>query len=437
MAVGGDWGRIGGAAMAATQGSVRENAAARDSRPALPRGPIALAFATTLVIGASDGATGVLLPSLQRDYGVGKGAISLLFFAMVIGYFISSFASGAIADGFGRRHLLALGAVTFIVGAAGISLHPPFIAVFVAALVIGFGFGTLDVGINVYIAAFPNSTGLLNYLHAFYGGGALLGPLIASGVLAANQPWNRVYLLWAVAGIALFVGFLRLFPASTPAASALDTATAMATTTTPDTERNVLRAAVRLRVVQFGALFLLFYVGVEVTIGSWAYSFLTEVRHGDPLHSGWVTSGYWLGLTLGRLTAAIVASRFAFNNVRLIRYCLAGVFAGVLLVWLVPVSAATIVGLLVIGFSLGPIFPTTISLLPALIPGRLVQSAVGFLAGTGSAGAALFPWLAGVLAQTAGLGSLMPYLVALTGVMTANWFVLRRASATITPQPAG
>jgi len=409
--------------MATTQGS----AAARGSLPAVPRGPIMLAFATTLAIGASDGATGVLLPSLQRYYGVGKGIISLLFLAMVIGYLTSSFASGMIADRFGRRRALAVGAAAFAVGAAGISLHPPLIAVLVAALVVGFGFGTLDVGINVYTAAFPDSTGLLNYLHAFYGGGALLGPLVASGVLAAGQPWNRVYLLWTFAGVALLAGFLRLFPASIPPTPARDAA--------PDAETNVLRAALRLRVVQLGALFLLLYVGIEVTVGSWAYSFLTEVRHGDPLHSGWVTSGYWLGLTLGRLTAAIVASRFAFDNVRLIRYCLVGVIAGVLLMWLVPVGVATAIGLLVIGFSLGPIFPTTISLLPALVPGRLVQSAVGFLAGTGSAGAALFPWIAGVLAQRLGLGSLMPYLVALTGTMAVGWFVLHRASAAATPQP--
>ncbi len=407
--------------------ATRESATVADSLPALPRGPITLAFATTLVIGASDGATGVLLPSLQRYYGVGKGTISLLFLATVIGYLTASFTSGTVADRLGHRRALALGAVALAVGAASVSVHPPLIAVLIAALVSGFGFGTLDVGINVYIAAFPHSAGLLNYLHAFYGGGALLGPLIASGVLANGQPWNRMYLLWMAAGIALLVGFLRLFPVATPTAPARDAI--------PDAEGNVFRAALRLRVVQFGALFLLFYVGVEVTLGSWAYSFLTEVRHGNPLHSGWVTSGYWLGLTLGRLVAATIATRFTFDNVRLIRYCLVGVFAGVLLVWLAPISAATVIGLLVVGFSLGPIFPTTISLLPALVPGRLVQSAVGFLAGTGSAGAALFPWIAGVIAQTAGLGSLMPYLVTLTGAMAAGWFVLRRASATATPQP--
>ncbi len=39
-------------------------------------------------------------------------------------------------------------------------------------------------------------------------------------------------------------------------------------------------------------------------MGSWSYSFLTEQRHGLPLFSGWIISGYRLGLTLGRITLA-------------------------------------------------------------------------------------------------------------------------------------
>lgn len=406
----------------------RQKADLPRSRSGLPHGQIALAFAATFVIGASDGATGVLLPSLQAFYHVPKGIISLLFLATVIGYLASSFASGALVERLGRQRFLALGAGAFTIGMAAITLHPPFAAVLVASLVIGCGVGTLDVVLNASIAALPDSTGVLNYLHACYGGGALLGPLLAAGILAAQQPWNRVYLLWAIAGVALFVCFLRLFRVAGVPAPRQDIA--------PTRERNVLRAALRLRVVQRGALFLLFYVGVEVTVGSWAYSFLTEVRHGDLLRSGWVTSGYWLGLMLGRLAVATVAMHVTFDSVRLIRYCLAGVLIGVLLAWLVPTGAVTAFGLLLIGFSLGPIFPTAISLIPTLVPGRLVQSAVGFLAGTGGAGGALFPWCAGVIAQKAGLVTLMPYLVVLTGVMAGAWLMLRRVSGGATPPQA-
>jgi len=369
-----------------------------------PHGLLALAFSATLTIGLYDGATGVLLPSLQAFYHVGKGVISLLFLTTVFGYLTSSFGSGVLMKRLGQQHFFAFGAATFAAGTTGLALHPPFAVVLVAALLVGFGFATLDAGLNTALAVLPGSTRALNYLHAFYGGGALLGPLIASAALAGGQPWNHVYLIWIISGVALAACFLRLFqpsPVVTPEA------------VTPLEHDGLV---------------------VAVTVGTWAYSFLTEVRHGNPLHAGWVTSGYWLGLTVGRFVIALMATHVRFAQAKIVRYCLVGVFVGVLLVWLGPGEAATACGLMMIGFSLGPIFPTTIALMPSLVPARLVPGSIGFIAGTGSAGAALFPWLAGVIAGSAGLELLMPYLVVLTGLMTVGWFVFRRVSGTVAPR---
>ena len=97
-------------------------------------------------------------------------------------------------------------------------------------------------------------------------------------------------------------------------------------------QKNVLSSALRVRNVWLSAAFLLLYVGVEVSMGTWSYSLLTEERHQDALLSGWAVSGYWLGLTLGRLILGHVGERI--GNKRLIQACLAGVVVGVLLVWL-------------------------------------------------------------------------------------------------------
>ncbi|MGH2516508.1 MAG: MFS transporter, partial [Ktedonobacterales bacterium] len=137
---------------------------------------------------------------------------------------------------------------------------------------------------------------------------------------------------------------------------------------------------------------------------------------------------YWLGLTLGRIVLGHVANRI--GSQRLVLACLAGVFAGVLLVWGAPAGAVAAAGLWLTGFSLGPIFPTTISVISGLVSPRLQQSAIGFAASLGSMGSALFPWLAGNLIQRIGLWSLLPYLCVLTIVMLAIWLLLRRIAAT-------
>jgi fucose permease len=190
-----------------------------------------------------------------------------------------------------------------------------------------------------------------------------------------------------------------------------------------EAKSNVLLTVLRIRIVWVVALFLLFYVGTEVSLGSWSYSFLTEERHGSTLIMGWVVSGYWAGLTLGRLVLARVAQRV--GEKRLIQGCLAGIIVGVLLVWLAPGGAISAIGLCLTGFSLGPIYPTTIALMSRLVSSRLLPSAIGFLASLGSMGAALFPWLAGNLAQVIGLWSLLPYVITLTVIMLCLWIVLQ------------
>ena len=165
-------------------------------------------------------------------------------------------------------------------------------------------------------------------------------------------------------------------------------------------------------------------------MGSWSFSFLTQTRHGSTLFSGWAVSGYWLGLTLGRLTMGFLARKV--GNRRLIQGCIAGALVGLLIIWVAPNEAVSALGLGLTGFSLGPIFPTTIALMSGLVEPRILPSAVGFLASLGSLGAAFFPWLAGNLAQHIGLWSLFPYVIVLTAGMPALWIVLQRQPSVTT-----
>jgi fucose permease len=378
------------------------------------RTQIALAFFSFILIGANDGGLGVLLPSIGAHYGISKGTAGLLFPASALGYLTAAFSSGLLLERFGRRTFLALGGAILGVGAVAAFAQPPFPLLLPSLLCVGFGVAVLDAGLNAYIAGLPRSTGLLNFLHAFYGAGALLGPVIASTILAVAWGWNVTYLLWAGAAILVVIGFATLFePREAPEHHAAHGG------------GNVLGDALRLPVVWLCAVFLLVYVGTEVSLGSWSYSLLTEERHQVALYAAWMVSGYWLGLTAGRVALGRVADRIGSR--RLIDLCLGGVIAGVLLVWIAPIGALAALGLWLTGFSLGPIFPTTIAVISELVAPRLQQSAIGFDASLGSMGAAAFPWLAGNLAQRAGLWTLLPFVVALTAIMLVLWLLLQRA----------
>src|SRR5260221_10408360 len=255
---------------------------------------------------------------------------------------------------------------------------PPFFILLTCSLLLGAGVAMLDAGLNTYIAALPNNTTQLNSLHAFYGIAAWLGPVVASGVLAIQWVWNSVYWIWRGMSLVVLLGFAAIFKERLPALKGETRA-----------EGNIFIATLRLRIIWLAAFFLLVYVGSEVSLGTWSFSLLTKERHGALLISGWIVSGYWFGLTLGRLVMGKLAQKI--GDRRLIEGSLVGVVVGSLSIWWGPNAFVSAAGLWIAGFCLGPIFPTTIALMSNMVTSRVLGGAIGFMTSLGSMGAAPFP----------------------------------------------
>lgn len=381
---------------------------------------MSLAFFGFALIGANGGAAGVILPSLSNYYKVDNSIIGLLFLASSVGYFLSALSSSLLLERLGLRKFLLLGTLTFLLGTLTFGIMPPFIIIIATRLFLGFGVAIIETGLNAYVVALPRHTSLLNSLHAFYGVGALLGPVFAAALLSIHWGWNTVYLSWSLLSLPLLLGFAIAF-VSQPLSTARQE-------DEPSVKGNILIAAIKLPVLWVASVFLLLYVGVEVSLGNWTYSFLVEGQHQQVVISSFIVSGYWLGLTLGRFTLSNLAERFGLSDAGLIYSCMLGILVGIGIVWLFPFELFAAIGFCFIGFSLAPIYPTTVALLPKLVPNRVVSSAIGFLVSLSILGLALFPWLAGILAQSIGIWSLLPYVLLLTVLMLVFWWVIFRIS---------
>ncbi len=391
-----------------------------------PRLQMGLAFFGFVLIGVSGGANGVLLPSLSSYYRVDNTIVGLIFITSSVGYFCSAFISSLLLEKLSKRMFLALGTLIFLLGTLTFALEPPFIVILVTRFLLGFGIAMIETGLNAFIVEF-RSTPLMNSLHAFFGAGSLIGPLIAAALLT-QWSWNSVYVVLSLTCLPLLFGFLTLF---TPQ-SAISVATASeAEAETVQTKQgglteNVLVAALKMPIVWLAALFLLFYVGVEVSLGNWSYTFLTEGQHLAALFSSLIVSGFWLGLTMGRFVLSALSERFGLGPVGLIYLCIIGVLIGSLLIWLVPSSTLVAVCFCFVGLCLGPIYPTTIALVPKIVSDRLIASAIGSLISLSTVGIGLLPWLAGTLAQLVGLWSLLPYVMGLSVLMLVFWWLTFR-----------
>jgi fucose permease len=376
---------------------------------------LVVAFAGFILIGISAGVSGVLLPSQMSDYHIDKVVVGLQFFTFSSGYLLSGIANGTLIRRLGERRQLSLGATVFVGTAIGIGLRPGFGIFLAATVLLGFGTGILDAGLNAYVSNLPGHTALLNYLHAFFGVGALIGPQVGTLLLHAGRPWPDAYLLVGVLAVPILIGLATLYPSRLPPP--------------PDAHAAPLPAALRRRSVWLSGGFLCLYVGIEVTVGDWGFSLLTQQRHAGELLAGLVVSGYWLGLTLGRFVINAATSRAGLGVVAMMFCCLGGLVAATTLTWWVPDAVVGAIGFGLIGFFLGPVYPTTVAVQPRLMPSQLVPTAVGLLIGASVVGGAGLPWVAGALAQGLGLGSLLPYTLVMSVVLLGGWWAIARRMA--------
>lgn len=390
---------------------------------------VATAYSTFILIGISGGVGGVLLPAQMTDYNIDRATIGITFFAFSAGFMIAGAAVGALIHRIGARAALAGGAALFLVSSLVMATRPPFAGLIAVQVVQGFGIGILESSLNAYLTQLPQASRRVNRLHAFFGVGALAGPALAAWMLRSG-PWTRVWLVVGALVVPLLVAFLRLF--REPEAVVHESVPG-----SPDTVRHGLfSATLRDRGVLWGALFLAVYVGLEISVGNWGFSFLTDQRGLGHLAAGYAVSGYWFGLTAGRFVISPLSARIGLDEVGMTFACLAGILAATGLVGVASAPALAGAGLVLLGFFLGPVFPTTMAITPRLTRARLVATAIGLINGVSVVGGAALPWLAGTITQTAGMAALTPFCLVLGVLLVLGWWRLaRRLPAAAVPAP--
>jgi MFS family permease len=184
--------------------------------PRHARPPVLLSYATFVLIGVTAGATGVLLVAQMADYRVDQATIGIMFFTGSAGFALAGLHSGELIHRFGFRMTSAIGSGGYVVVGLFLATRPPFLALVLVQLIQGYATGLLESVLNAYIASLPDARTLMNRLHAFFGVGALLGPVLAAWIVGL-APWTVVWLVLAVAGVPLLAGFLALYPGQRPA----------------------------------------------------------------------------------------------------------------------------------------------------------------------------------------------------------------------------
>jgi fucose permease len=410
------------------------------------RGSVLVAYALFILVGLSAGAPTVLIVEQMADYGVGRATIGLTFFTFSAGFVLAGATSGPLIHRWGTRLALLGGALAFTAAGVAIAVRPTFWAFIALQVVAGYGGGLIESVLNAHLAAMPRSTTLLNRLHAFFGIGAFIAPTAAAWMLGYTT-WPMVILAITLVGLPIFVAVWFTYPtrAADPLAPAApgrasEAAEPGATARPAGKEPGLLAAVLREPAVLLGALLLTVYVGLEIAVGNWGYGYLLVEPAASVTAASLTMSGYWFGLTAGRFVLSPLATRLGLTKIGLLYLSMLGVAVAIVFSWIAPTAALAAPGFIVLGFFLGPIFPTIMAVAPDLTSARLAPTAIGVINAGSVVGGAGLPWLAGALGQSLGVWTLLPFALALAGVqLLVLWGLtarMERTQAAVQPVPA-
>ncbi|KAI0596311.1 major facilitator superfamily domain-containing protein [Biscogniauxia sp. FL1348] len=372
--------------------------------------------------GLTDSAPGALIPYMEAYYNIGYAIVSLLFIGNAVGFILAAPLIDAIRQRLGRGRAMLLSQVCMGVGYVPLAAGAPFPAVVAAYFLIGFGFAvSLAIG-NVFCANLRRGTTVLGFMHGSYGVGGTLGPLAATALVSSSSSssssWSRYYLL--TLAIALWNAGFAAWSFWHYEQEAAGVVPALAPSAGAGSQVSALLGALRSRTVLLGALFIFAYQGAEVSISGWVISFLIATRDGDPSAVGYVTSGFWAGITVGRFALSPLGARV--GEKRFVYLVVVGAAVFELLVWLVPNIVGEAVSLAVVGLLLGPVFPCAAALFTRNLSRQEQVSGLGLISAVGSSGGAIAPFTTGALAQAAGTFVMHPIAIGLFCVMLLTWF---------------
>lgn len=356
-------------------------------------GLVILAYIAFIALGMPDGLLGVAWPSIRHSFSIPLDAIGMLLAAGTAGYMTSSFLSGPIVTRFGVGRVLAVSCALTGIALLGYTLVPVWWFMVLLGIIAGLGAGAIDAGLNTYVAT-HFSEGLMQWLHASWGIGITLGPIIMTVGLTSTDSWHPGYRIVAGFQLALAACFLLTLPMwnrDEKPAQAGGEKQKLTDYKTP------LGETLRQPQVWLSILIFFIYVGGETALGTWIYTLLTESRGIDPTLAGFWAGSYWATFTIGRIVAGLFARRAGVNL--LVTGGLAGALVGAaLLVWN-PSQAINLLAVAVIGFSIAPIFPALMSGTSQRVGDHFAANTIGMQMTATGLGTAVIPGLMGVFAR--------------------------------------
>lgn len=366
---------------------------------------VAVIYLIFISLGLPDSLLGSGWPVMQKTFGVPSsyaGYVSMTISFMTI---LSALLGPRLIRRFHTRWIIIVSIFLTILGLLGFSVSGSYPMLFLFALPYGLGAGSIDAACNHYVANnYPAS--VMNFLHCFYGVGAVISPCIMSMALK-YAGWNEGYRWTAF----LQTGILLVCILSLPLWKRNEEKEEESRKEAAGIREAFSAPGLACTLLDFFA-----YSAGEATCFLWVPSYFAGTR---PYLSSQTIASFgsliFGGLMLGRLISGFISEKLGDRT--LIRLGIAVEGIGILMVLLpaegyLPAAA----GFAVIGTGMGPVYPSIQHMAPENFGRRFSAAAIGLQMASAYVGSTLMPMAFGHLQLAAGI-RIMPFYLLLFAVL--------------------
>ena len=378
---------------------------------------LAVIYLIFVSLGLPDSLLGSGWPTMQVAFGVPSSYAGYVSMAISFMTIISALISPRMIRRFHTKWIVIVSILLTVFGLLGFSFSTSYAMLFVFVIPYGLGAGAIDASVNHYVA--NNYSGsVMNFLHCFYGVGAVISPNIMA--LALNKArWNEGYKWTAYIQMAILLVCILSLPLWKKNESSTEAEEAGAG----------IREALKVPGVILTLIAFFAYCSGEATCFLWTSSYFAGVKEG--LSDGLIASFGSLifgGLMLGRLISGFVSNKL--GDRLLIRIGIIVEMIGIVLVML-PIShyLPAAIGFAVIGTGMGPVYPAIQHMAPANFGKRNSAAVIGLQMASAYVGSTFMPMVFGILLQHIGIGIMPVYLLIFAvlniGLLERTYVVLR------------
>lgn len=366
-------------------------------------------------LGLPDSVLGAAWPVLHIEIGASVSSAGFISMVVTIGTVISSLFSTYAIKRFGTGRVVLCSVMLTAGALLGFSFSDRMLFFCLLALPLGLGGGAIDAALNNYVSLHYSASNM-SFLHAFWGVGATMGPILLSLSISTGGGWRGGYRILSCIQWALVLAMFIALPLWKKLGGDAPE---------PEPDRADRKPVLHRTGIVASMLCLLVYCAGEMSVGLWASSYLVQVRGLDAATAAAWSSVFFFGIMGGRL-----ASGFAAIRVSPMSLVYAGIgtaiFGAALLI--LPLAPWTqLVGLILIGLGAGPVFPNLVHMTPLRFGRAVSQQVIGYEMAASYVGCSLMPPIFGLIAGRYGFNFLPPFVILCFVALLVILTVLDRA----------